>query len=212
MKKSDSIRHDSKPLALGLAALGLCTAALVACGGGGTDTGPSGPPADTSKQYVGFYQEDPGNNPEDPMPGTMIMRLPADSGSFEGQMPFSYIGCQGGADVGTVSGTRTAQTLAGNWTGSVDGVAVGGSYNGTYSAPVDQFSGTYVNAGGKVPISGPGGCHYSVAAFGTWRLFGDAVHQPANFLIGSSHGTSNTLTSNTTTVNGTPTRTKSPNA
>lgn len=170
-----SSRAGALAVAAGLAAL------LSGCGGGE-------PPADGLKQYVGYYQEDAANNPEDPMPGTLIVNLPADTGAFEGLMPFSYIGCSGGADVGAVGGTRSASALNGSWSGTVDGVAVGGGYTGTYDGLTDQFSGSYTNAGGKVPISGPDDCHYSVAALGTWTLYGSTVSLPANFSLASTPG------------------------
>ncbi|WP_374676070.1 hypothetical protein [Ideonella sp.] len=167
----------------------LATSLLAACGGG-TDDGPG---ADAGRLYVGYYLEDAANNPEDPLPGTLVLRLPADDGAFEGLMPFSYVGCTAGADVGTVRGMRSASTLDGQWTGAVDGVAVGGSYAGGYDAATDEFSGQYTNANGKVPVTGPGDCRYAVAAYGTWRLFGgDTVAQPAHFVVGSDGGVSPT--------------------
>lgn len=169
-------------MAWATAGVGLATL-LAACGGSEAD-GEEG-----SKLYVGYYQEDPSSNPEDPMPGTLLVRLPADQGRFEGQMPFSYIGCVGGADIGTIDGTRSAASLDGHWGGAVDGVSVGGDYAGSYDTMTDQFSGSYTNRGGKVPISGANDCHYSVAAFGSWRLFGSgSVNTPTNFVIASTGG------------------------
>jgi hypothetical protein len=169
-------------------ALAALSAAWLAGCGGGSDGGQE---TDAGRLYVGYYLEDAANNPEDPMPGTLVLRLPEDDGAFEGLMPFSYIGCTAGADTGTVQGTRTAATLDGQWSGTVDGVAVGGSYTGSHDAGADEFSGQYTNANGKVPIAGADGCRYAVAAHGTWRLFGsETVAQPASFVVGSTGGLS----------------------
>ncbi|MEK8031076.1 hypothetical protein AACH06_09645 [Ideonella sp. DXS29W] len=162
------------------------TCMLSACGGGsGSDDSDR---QEGDKLYVGYYLEDPVNNPEDPTPGTMILRLPPDTGAFEGQMPFSYVGCMGGADVGTVKGTRSAAGLEGNWTGTVDNVAVGGNYTGTYDAAHDEFRGTYQNSGGKVHVQA-GDCHHDIAALGTWKLFGSGTtNTPSDFVVNSTGG------------------------
>jgi len=169
--------------------IALAAAALLAGCGGGSDQAD-----DEGKLYVGYYQEDPTNNPEDPTPGTLIARLPPESGAFEGQMPFSYVGCMGGADVGTINGTRSTSGLDGDWTGTVDSVAVGGAYRGTYDAGADEFSGTYTNAGGKVHVSGGSDCAHDIAALGTWKLFGGSTNSPSDFVISSSGGTTPTWT------------------
>jgi hypothetical protein len=182
--------HHSALRGARLPAVALAATLTLAGCGGGSDGDPTG---DAGRLYVGYYLEDAANNPEDPMPGTLVLRLPEQSGEFEGLMPFSYIGCTAGADVGTVRGTRDISTLDGQWSGTVDGVAVGGSYAGAYEATVDQFSGHYTNDNGKVPIAGAGGCHYDVAAHGTWRLFGsETVSEPAGFVVDSTGGVSPT--------------------
>lgn len=166
--------------------LATCAAAILLAGcGGGTD-------GEEGRLYVGYYLEDLVNNPEDPEPGTLVAYLPAGDGSFQGLMPFSYAGCRDGIDVGVINGTRRGNTLDGAWAGSVDGVAVGGDYDGNYDALSDQFSGTYTNSAGKVPVSGPGDCQYHVAAYGSWRLYGGTVATPSNFIAGSTGGTSPT--------------------
>lgn len=164
-----------------LAAAGL----LAGCGGGSSHD--EARPDDGEKLYVGYYLEDPVNNPEDPTPGTVILKLPADSGAFEGQMPFSYVGCMGGADIGAISGTRSTAGLDGKWAGTVDGVAVGGNYAGTYDAVNDEFSGTYANSGGKVHVQS-GSCHHDIAALGTWKLFGGNTNSPSDFVVSSTGG------------------------
>lgn len=169
-------------------ATGVIGAALLAllagCGGGSDDE----VEPEQGKLYYGYYQEDPLNNPEDPTPGTLVLNLPSAPGSFSGQMPFSYVGCIGGADIGTVTGQRTDTGMTGQWTGVVDNVPVGGAYVGSYDSANDQFSGTYTNAGGKVHVSGPNDCSHDIAANGTWKLYGGTVTTPSNFVVSSSGG------------------------
>ena len=124
----------------------------------------------------------------------MLVTLPASSGSFAGLMPFSYVGCNGSTNVGTVSGTRSNTQLAGSWTGAVDGVGVGGSYVGSYDAATDRFTGTWANSGGKVEIGSVGNCHYYVASHGTWRLYGDTVNVPTDFILSPGTGLTPTWT------------------
>lgn len=167
--------------AIGATALAL----LAACGGSGDseDVQP-----DQGKLYVGYYLEDPLNNPEDPMPGTLIVNLPSGPGTYSGQMPFSYVGCASGADVGTITGQRTDTDMTGQWTGVVDNVPAGGAYVGRYDNALDQFSGTYTNSGGKVHVTGPHDCAYDIASQGTWQLYGGTVTTPASFVVSSSGG------------------------
>lgn len=164
-------------------------AVLAGCGGSGDDDEVE---PEQGKLYYGYYLEDPLDNPEDPTPGTLVVNLPAGPGAFSGQMPFSYVGCLGGADIGTITGQRTDTALTGQWTGVVDNVPVGGGYIGTYNAANDQFDGTYTNAGGKVHVTGPNDCSHHIAAKGTWRLYGDTVSTPSSFVVSSTGGVSPT--------------------
>jgi hypothetical protein len=161
-------------------------AVLSACGGGGGEaqgTAPGG-------LYVGYYQEDAVNNPEDPMPGSYYLQLPEGNASFAGEMSFTYIGCQT-SNVGTVSGNKNGVALDGNWTGTVDGTPVGGPYTGRYDAAGQRYSGTYRNAGGKVHISGCDNFEYDVAALGTWEMFPVESRSPADFTISVAGGNVN---------------------
>jgi len=81
-------------LAAGLAAL-LSAAPLAAPAAAGPDG-----------LYVGYYQEDPASNPEDPTPGSIYLSLPAGDNAFAGSMFFTYVGCQT-SNVGLVSGRKT---------------------------------------------------------------------------------------------------------
>lgn len=165
--------------AIGATALAM----LAACGGG---SGSEDAEPDQGKLYFGYYLEDSSNNPEDPMPGTLIVNLPSGPGAYSGQMPFSYIGCAGGADVGTITGQRTDTDMSGQWTGVVDNVPAGGAYVGRYDSVHDQFSGSYTNSGGKVHVSGANDCAYDIAARGTWQLYGGTVTTPSSFVVSSS--------------------------
>ena len=151
---------------------------LTACGGGGGEAEATAP----GGLYIGHYQEDPLNNPEDPMPGSYYLQLPEGNASFAGEMSFTYIGCQT-SNVGTVSGNKNGVALDGNWTGTVDGTPVGGPYTGRYDAASRGYSGTYRNAAGKVHISGCDNFEYDVAALGTWEMFPVESRSPADFTI-----------------------------
>lgn len=140
-----------------------------------------------SKLYIGYYIEDPTENPEDPTIGGLLAIFPSADAGFEGLMPFSYAGCTGLADIGTVSGTRVAASVTGNWTGTVDRIAVGGSYIGSYDVANDIVEGTYSNAGGKVPF-GTGACHGFIAPRGTWKVFGATTNRPSSFAIHATVG------------------------
>ena len=77
--------------------------------------------------YVGYYQEDPITNPEDPTPGSIYLSLPAGDSAFSGSMFFTYVGCQS-ENLGTIAGTKAGPSLKGEWGGSVDGTAQKGSF------------------------------------------------------------------------------------
>ncbi len=136
---------------------------------------------------MGWYEEDPDNNPEDPTVGALFMRVPAANGNYTGLMPFSYVGCSAGVDVGSISGTRTDNALAGNWAGTLDGVDVGGSFSADFtdgSSPA-RFDGTFSNDAGKQPIvAGP--CSYYMAAQGRFRLFDAPASEPAGVAVSFS--------------------------
>ena len=173
---------------------------LEGCGGGGSgnasETAPpagSGGTAGTApKLYVGYYVEDAVNNPEDPTIGNLMVKIPSGDGTFAGLMPFSYLGCIAGADVGRVSGTRSGVSLNGTWSGTVDNVAVGGTYQGTHTPSSDTFSGNYTNTGGKVRF-GTGACFGFVVATGTWKIFGTTTSEPSTFVATATAGNTPTI-------------------
>ncbi len=171
---------------------------LAACGGGGggggdTGGGGGGGGGGGSRLYIGYYAEDPVNNPEDPTVGAVMFRVPDGNGAFAGQMPFSYVGCSAGVDTGTISGTRNAAALTGSWSGVMDGsVSVGGSLSATHDATEDSFTGSFTNTAGKVQVS-VGPCNYHVAASGSFKVWGDAAQQPASFTITATSTTTPTF-------------------
>ena len=157
---------------------GFSIAVLVSCGGGGADVQnpapvPVSPPASAQAPgglYVGYYYEDPVDNPEDTTLGTVFLNLPDGNSDFKGNMSFSYVGCQT-ENVGTVAGLKTDKTLTGSWTGTLDAIAEGGSYKGVYESTQNSYSGTYTVTGGKKFREVPNCIRYYIAAYGTWQLF-----------------------------------------
>jgi hypothetical protein len=131
---------------------------------------------------VGYYAEDPGNNPEDPTLGALHLALPANDAAFSGAMFFTYVGCQS-SNVGNISGNRTGNSLSGNWSGTIDGSAQSGTYGGSYSANSGVFSGTYTVAGGKQPRDLLPCISYFIAANGTWELLPVGRSVPDSFDI-----------------------------
>jgi len=160
-------------------------ALLVACGGTveDDDDDDSAPPASApGGLYVGYYAEDPTNNPEDPTLGVLHLALPANDAAFAGAMFFTYVGCQT-SNVGAISGNRAGNTLAGNWSGTIDGSAQSGTYGGSYNASSRLFSGTYTVAGGKQARDLTPCISYFIAANGTWQLLPVGRSVPDNFDI-----------------------------
>jgi hypothetical protein len=160
-------------------------ALVVACGGTveDDDDDDPGPPASApGGLYVGYYAEDPVNNPEDPTLGVLHLALPANDAAFSGAMFFTYVGCQS-SNVGTISGNRSGNTLSGNWSGTIDGLAQSGNYGGTYNANSGVFSGTYTVAGGKQARDLSPCISYFIAANGTWELLPVGRSVPDNFDI-----------------------------
>jgi hypothetical protein len=120
--------------------------------------------------YVGYYMEDPINNPEDPTPGALYLRLPQGNSTFSGDMYFTYVGCQS-QNVGTISGNKSQLDLVGTWSGTVDNLAQRGDYVGRFQPALGIYQGTYTNAGGKQLRDLRPCVFYYIAAFGTWELF-----------------------------------------
>ena len=134
---------------------------------------------------MGWFEEDPANNPEDPTVGALFFRVPAADGSFGGLMPFAYQGCSPGVDVGNIAGNRSADALAGHWQGTLDGQAVGGSWSANQAAAAGRFDGSFDNSGGKQPIV-VGSCSYFMAAQGRLRVFDRPSSEPAGVALNFS--------------------------
>lgn len=158
----------------------VATAMLGACGGGGGSGGDGAAP--THDLYVGYYWEDAADNSEDPTAGVTVLNLPKDDGSFSGSMYFTYEGCQT-SNVGKISGTKTADALAGDWAGTIDGTAQTGGFVGGRAAADENYSGTYTVDKGKQPIHVKDCIDYYIASKGTWELFAVEKSTPPDFTI-----------------------------
>ena len=132
--------------------------------------------------YVGYYQEDPATNPEDPTAGAFSLTLPDADGSFSGSMYFTYVGCQS-SNVGAVTGTRTGAALAGRWSGTVDGSPQSGSYSGRFDAALQSYAGTYGVDGGKQFRDLSPCVQYWIAPKGTWEMFAVEANVPTGFAV-----------------------------
>lgn len=119
--------------------------------------------------YIGYYLEDPIANPEDPLPGSLHLSIPKTDGNFAGELFFTYVGCQT-QNIGTVSGSKTGDTLNGLWSGNVDMT----QQDGTFAGERDSngfYSGSYTVTKGKQFIDIDDCIEYFIAPFGTWYLF-----------------------------------------
>ena len=132
--------------------------------------------------YIGFYLENPRTNPEDPVPGSLYLRLPTGNDSFSGEMFFTYVGCQS-SNVGNISGRKSGVSLSGNWSGTVDGLAQRGVFTGSYYDANGFYRGTYTNAGGKQHRDLNPCIEYYIAPDGTWTLFPMELTLPVGFEI-----------------------------
>jgi hypothetical protein len=172
-----------------LAAAFAAVSALAACGGGSSgsddDDSPAPGPAPASAPgglYVGYYQEDPATNPEDPTPGAFSLNLPDTNSAFTGSMFFTYVGCQT-SNVGEVAGTKTDGALSGTWSGTIDGGAESGTYSGSFQSATQSYSGTYNTNGGKKSRDIPGCINYFIAPNGTFEMFAVEAAVPAGFTV-----------------------------
>ncbi|MDB4292508.1 hypothetical protein N9954_03820 [Maribacter sp.] len=119
--------------------------------------------------WFGYRFEDPLTNPEDPTAGYVYVRIP-ETGTFEGELYFSFTGCDDAFDVGAVTGTVSGNAIDGSWQGTVDGIGVGGAYIGAMNNGSNRYDGTYTNAAGKIEIECDEDDSIFVAPNGTWYL------------------------------------------
>lgn len=174
-----------KALSRALLALTLCVglpASTLAANPAPTAPDTSSPPGGI---YIGYYQEDPLTNPEDPTMGSVYLNLPASDSRFSGSMYFTYVGCQNN-NVGTISGVKKTGSLNGNWTGTLDGTNQKGSFDGTYSSAKNAYTGTFNVAGGKQHIDIPSCISYFIAPKGTFELFAVGKSTPGSFSVSLS--------------------------
>lgn len=168
------------------------TLSLSACGGGG-NPGSGSQPIDSGSPvspvqkapgglYVGYFQEDPVTNPEDPETGAFVLTLPEQDGTLSGSMNFTYMDCQS-SNVGDVTGKKSGVAVGGTWSGFIDNSVQSGSYSGTYRVSNAHYSGVYSNFNGK-QFKNVAGClqHY-LAANGTWTTFAVEKNQPVSFAL-----------------------------
>lgn len=156
-------------------------AALLACATLATSTVATGQ-ASADGLYVGYYQEDPLTNPEDPTMGSVYLSLPAGDSAFSGTMSFTYVGCQG-EGAGAVSGAKSGAALKGTWSGTVDGHPQNGAFAGAWTKESGGYVGTYDVAGGKQHVDVPSCISYFIAPNGSWELFPVGTGEPANFAV-----------------------------
>jgi hypothetical protein len=132
--------------------------------------------------YLGYYQEDPLTNPEDPTAGAFVLTLPVGDGAFKGSMFFTYVGCQT-SNVGEVQGLKKGNALSGTWSGTIDGSPESGPHEGTFDPSAGYYKGTYEVSGGKQFKSIAGCIEYYIAPDGRWELFPVNRSEPAGFRI-----------------------------
>jgi hypothetical protein len=163
-------------------------AGVAACGGS-ADTGvpvpaplpvPVVPASAPGGLFVGYYAEDPVDNPEDPTLGAFSLNLPNSNGAFSGSMFFTYEGCQT-SNVGMVSGNKADLALSGMWAGTVDGLPQSGSYSGTYDSALLRYQGNYTNSAGKQYRDLRPCIEYFIAGHGRWEMFPVDASVPTSF-------------------------------
>jgi len=125
---------------------------------------------ENSKLYLGYYVEDAANNPEDPTPGALLLRLPKTDAAFAGALYFTFVGCQS-ENWGHIEGRLDHGKLQGRWSGAVDDVPQRGTFLGQLDPRSGQYAGTYENAAGKQYREIPNCITYHIAARGTWQMF-----------------------------------------
>lgn len=152
---------------------------ILGCGGGGGGGGAadnegngnaSNGGATSGELFVGYYAEDPKTNPEDPTEGALFLNVPSGSGTFSGAFSFTFYGCQT-SNVGIISGTKTALSLEGQWSGRVDESPQSGFFQGDARSGSSAYAGTYTVNGGKQFLVVPGCISYYIAPNGSWELF-----------------------------------------
>ncbi len=157
-----------------------------------------------TRLWVGFYHESPGADP-DPTTGLLLACMPEGEGHFHALMVFSFTGCRPGVDVGYIQGRigpaeSGGHDVTGRWRGTVDGMALQGTFEGRWLPGVFHAPFRMGHHGGRAGMQGrwrldgggrwvgtpPGGpaaggppaapyggadaCFYHIASEGDWRL------------------------------------------
>lgn len=173
-----------------LTSFGFCARASIALAGLLGSGAAAAAPASTAAPgglYVGYYQEDPRTNPEDPMPGAFVLTVPDKDAAFNGAMFFTFVGCQS-SNVGAVKGVKAGASLSGSWSGNIDNSAQSGPYQGTYDQVSGAYRGVYSNSAGKQFKSIAGCIQYYIGPNGTWEMFPVEKSQPAGFSLDVANG------------------------
>lgn len=184
-------RFSITPDALKLSLISLSFCALAGCGGGADDSPavPLAAPLVPAPQglYVGYYQEDRVNNPEDPATGAFVLGVPEMvTGSKTGvKLAMTYASCQT-TTLLDVTGSVGGNLYGGPWAGKVDGLEQKGSYLGSYDSVSGYFGGVYTNGNGKQLINIPACKQYYLAANGKWEVFPAEKNLPGSFAISIS--------------------------
>ncbi|MFZ6749566.1 hypothetical protein [Undibacterium sp. Ren11W] len=174
---------------LNLSLIALAFAALAGCGGNGDDT-PSVPDAAPiipapGGVYVGYFQEDVTNNPEDAIVGAVVLSVPATDANSGTKLSMTYAGCQT-SNFGNDTGIKTGNAYGASWSGFLDATAQSGSIFATYDPATGYYSGVYSNAKGKQLLNLPGCSQYYVAALGKLEVFPIEKNLPTSFTLSVS--------------------------
>lgn len=149
------------------------------------------PAVGTSGLFVGYYSEDPtARNPNSndlPHYSLLYINVPASGSGFTGVMDAKLLACQIGADIATISGSKSGANITGTWSGTFDAVAQSGSFTGTYNAASLSYYGDYTVSGGLQLIPVPScGIQYSVYPKGTWEALPVGGGSPVTFTLQTS--------------------------
>lgn len=176
---------------LKLSLIALAFSALAGCGGNSDDK-PSVPDAAPiipapGGVYVGYFQEDVTNNPEDAIAGAFVLSVPATDANSGTKLSMTYAGCQT-SNFGNDTGIKTGNAYGASWSGLLDATAQSGSIFATYDPATGYYSGVYSNAKGKQLLNLPACTQYYMAALGKLEIFPIEKNLPASFTLNLNAG------------------------
>ncbi|WP_295750564.1 hypothetical protein [Undibacterium sp.] len=171
---------------LKLSLIALAFAALTACGGNSDDK-PSVPDAAPiipapGGVYVGYFQEDVTNNPEDAIAGAFVLSVPGSDANSGTKLTMTYTGCQT-SNFGNDNGIKNGNAYGASWSGLLDATSQSGSIFATYDPATGYYSGVYSNAKGKQLLNLPNCTQYYMAALGKFEVFPIEKNLPASFTL-----------------------------